>query len=102
MTIGEISNDPVITHSGSIKVPVTGDEEGLVLLVQHLERTDSGSVYVQSDALNVQLKPDGNQYLLEIANKTGKAPAGTYRITLIRMCGEQIVSTCQMVFFVHY
>lgn len=105
LEIGEMTTDPVIRHSGSITVPITGDEEGLVLLVQQLKRTDSGSMYVQSDALSVQLKPDGaneGNYLLEISNKTGKAPAGTYRITLIRMCDNQIVSTCQMVFFVHY
>ena len=105
LTIGEMTEDPVIAHNGSITVPVTGDEEGLVLLVQQLKRTDSGATYVQSDALSVKLKPDGTNngnYLLEISNKTGKAPAGTYRITLIRMCGDTIVSTCQMVFFVHY
>lgn len=105
LTIGEMTTEPVITQNGSITVPVTGDEEDLVLLVQQLKRTDSGSVYAQSDALSVKLKPDGNNngnYQLEISNKAGKAPAGTYRITLIRMCGEQIVSTCQMVFFVHY
>ena len=102
LTIGDYTQTPVITRSGSLTVPITGDEEGLVLLTQQLKRTNSGSMYVQSDALSVQLRPDGNNYLLEIANKSGKAPAGTYRITLIRMCGDQIVSTCQMVFFVHY
>ena len=102
LTIGRSAESPVIIRNGSLTVPVTGDEDGLIILTQQLKRTDSGTMYVQSDALNVQLKPDGNNYLLEIANKTGKAPAGTYRITLIRMCGDQIVSTCQIVFFVHY
>lgn len=105
ISLGKITDEPVISQNGSITVPVTGDEEGLTLLVQHLERTNTGAMYVQSDALRVQLKPDGNtegNYLLTISNPMGKAPAGTYRLTLIRMCGDQLVSTCQMVFFVYY
>lgn len=103
--VDALDTEPVIHGMGGLTVSMTGDEDDLIILIQHLEKTDSGAIYVQSEELDVQIRPDrenDGQYLLEISNQDGRAPAGTYRLTLIRMCGEQLVSTCQMAFFVHY
>ena len=96
----------VICGGESLSIPMTGDEDGLVSALEYLTETDSGIVYIGSEDLKVEIltaEESGlGQQILKITNATGKAPAGTYRLTLARMCGGQIVSTCQVVFFVHY
>ena len=105
LEFGGMDTNTVLHGSGSLAIPVFGDEDGLMILIQHLEMTNSGAMYLQSDLLDVDLQPiqeSEGQYILEISNQAGKAPAGTYRVTLIRMCCDKIVNTCQINFFLHY
>lgn len=90
----------VICGGESLDIPMTGDEEGLISGLEYLTQTNSGIVYTESTELNIEVLTA--QQILRISNTTGKAPAGTYRLTLARMFDGQIVSICQMVFFVHY
>lgn len=98
--------DPVISGNGSLSIPMTGDEEGLTYRVECLTKTDDEISYVESEKVTVQIlqveDEDGQQLELKLSNTAGQAPAGTYRVTLIRTCGDVTVSTCQMVFFIHY
>lgn len=96
----------VICGGESLNIPMTGDEEGLISGLEYLTETENGVVYVQATDLTIEIlnaeESGQGQQILRISNSSGKAPAGTYRLTLARMCSGQIVSTCQVVFFVYY
>ncbi|MBE6976331.1 MAG: hypothetical protein E7439_03940 [Ruminococcaceae bacterium] len=93
---------PVISGSGSLQIPMTGDQEGLQWKLEQLTKTNVGTAYAPSEALSVEVAGNGENQQLVISNPTGKAPAGTYRLTITRMCGDVTVRTYQVEIFVHY
>lgn len=99
--------EPTISGNGSLSIPMTGDEKELTWRVEYLTNTNDSIAYIESDKVTVQIlqTEDGDgleQLVLKLSNTAGKAPAGTYRVTLTRTCDGVTVSACQMVFFIHY
>lgn len=93
---------PVISGSGSLQIPITGDQEGLQWKLEQLTKTNVGTAYIDSEALTVEVVDNGGNQQLMISNPTGKAPAGTYRLTISRVWNGVTLRTHQVDIFVHY
>ena len=99
----------VIQGSGMLQYAITEDLTGLSWRVTQLHRTQTGTAYQEDEnqfflTVEVQGKTvDGNTgtYLV-ISNESGMAPAGSYLLVLERIQQEQLISTVQIPFFIHY
>lgn len=92
---------PVLTGQGELHLRVTGEPDSLQLTLERL--TEEGYRSVSSAEAGLTLtysrEPTGR---LCIANASGSAPAGSYRLTAARMFAGIPLAEDTVVFFIHY
>lgn len=101
LEIAPDNDPPVLTGQGELHLRVTGEPDSLQLTLERL--TEEGYRSVSSAEAGLTLtysrEPTGRLY---IANTSGSAPAGSYRLTATRMFAGIPLAEDTMVFFIHY
>lgn len=100
---------PVLTGKNVLRIPLYADTDGLTWQLEMLTETEEGIAYTQSAeqyylviTISEETGESGSQKFITISNVGGKAPAGTYRLTLERLQNEQVISSLEIPFFVCY
>ncbi len=101
LEIAPDNDPPVLTGQGELHLRVTGEPDSLQLTLERL--TEEGYRSVSSAEAGLTLtysrEPTGR---LCIANTSGSAPAGSYRLTAARMFAGIPLAEDTVVFFIHY